>query len=81
MGCNTSQEPATVSVENDAAKADNDINAEVDVKSDSNEKMPKVTENEIPMVNGDPLGKDEGELNINSNLIFLINIYTTAFCI
>lgn len=77
MGCNTSQEPAAVSVENDnAAKTDaeNDINAETDVKNESKEKVLKDTSIEMPMVNGDPLGKDEGEL------IFLINIYMAAFC-
>lgn len=65
MGCNTSQEPATSSVENDnAAKpgADNVEAAEADVKNESVNEILKGSSNEIPMVNGDPLGKDEGEL-------------------
>lgn len=64
MGCNTSQEKATASVENENAattNADNDINADADVKQESNVQIQKDS-NEIPMVNGDPLGKDEGKL-------------------
>lgn len=63
MGCNTSQEPAAVSVENEnAAKTDvdNDLNAEADVKNESGKEVLKDTSSETPMVNGDPLGKDEG---------------------
>lgn len=74
MGCNTSQEKATVSVENENAattNVDNDANAAADVKNESNEEILKNSSNEIPMVNGDPLGKDEGELIKHSNVIFL----------
>lgn len=77
MGCNTSQEQATVSVENEnAAKADadNDLNAEADVKNESGKEVLKDTSSETAMVNGDPLGKDEGELILNYNLKFPIAI-------
>lgn len=63
MGCNTSQEPAAVSVEKDNAAttdAENEKNAETDVKNESKEQNQKETSSEMPMVNGDPLGKDEG---------------------
>lgn len=74
MGCNTSQEQATVSVEpaDNAAKTvtENDMNADVDLKTERNETTVKDTSTEIPLVNGDPIGKDEGELFINSNPFF-----------
>ncbi len=73
MGCNLSQEPSTVPIDDDnEAKTDNDINAEADIKneSDNNKTQINDTSNEILMVNGDPLGKDEGKLIINSNQIF-----------
>lgn len=71
MGCNTSQEPAPVSVENDdtgnATEAGNgSANAEPETKKESEEQNHKPTAapiaSEAPLVNGEePLGKDEGK--------------------
>lgn len=78
MGCNTSQEQAAVSVGNENAattNVDNDINADTAVKQESNEAILKDSSNQVPMVNGDPLGKDEGEsIKILSSHFFSLRI-------
>lgn len=65
MGCNTSQEPAAVSVDNEnAVKTDDgiDIDTEADIKNENSDKPLNDSSNEAPIANGDPLGKDEGKL-------------------
>lgn len=71
MGCNTSQEKATLSVENDNVAATNADNT--DVKNESDQLISNDPSNEIPMVNGDPLGKDEGK--------YITSLNPTLYCV
>lgn len=70
MGCNTSQEPAAVPVESDDNAANNATDdaagtvtshAEPETKKEIEQQNHQPEPDEPPMVNGDPLGKDEGE--------------------
>lgn len=68
MGCNTSQEKAAAVQEGavdkneaDATNEDNKNNVEAElIKSKVSEVKNAVTPEEVPMLNGEPLGKDEG---------------------
>lgn len=87
MGCNTSQEKAAAvqdsadKNETDVTNEDNKNNVEAElIKSKSTDEKNGTIDDSTPMLNGEPLGKDEGKFKYISKSKIL-KFYLLLICV